>query len=147
MTAWLSLLHSGVSTLIPRVSWIARRTVRRFFPATPPLGRELHSGDRLQPVRNRQVRYFSGMRTRVLCEKITARPGAACRKRMQGRQPGELGDRHVGLPQFPRSTRFMREIGEEPPVGREIATAGEDPAAEPCAWFVTQAVKIPLSDM
>ena len=41
----------------------------------------------------------------------------------------------------------MREIGKEPPVGREIAAAGKDAAAELCAGFVTQTCKIPLSNM
>jgi hypothetical protein len=47
MTARLPLVHASVSTLVPHVTRIARRTVRRFYPTASPLGGELHGRNRL----------------------------------------------------------------------------------------------------
>src|SRR5688572_13814647 len=147
MTTRLALLDARFATFVPDVSRITWRTVRRFRPATPQLGCELDGRDGLQPIRNRQFRHFIGRGTGVLREAIPARPGSACRKRMERRQPGELGDCDVSLAQCPGRTGFMCKIGKKPPVRREIATARENATTEPRARFVTKTGKIPLPDM
>src|SRR5438067_1196715 len=106
--------------LIPVVCRVAYRRVQRFDPAASLLIGELNSWNGTQAVRDRKRRVVWLITPAILGKVIPARPGSARTERMEGCEPGKLGDGDVGLSMLPRSTRLVSEVTEVLPIRRKV---------------------------
>src|SRR5690606_1630346 len=97
----LGFAHTRVAALVPGVVGLTRRRVGSFVPAATAFVGELRDGTGAKAVGDGQSSAVRGFGIAVGGEAVAARPRAARSKGMECGEPGEFGDRDVGLAEFP----------------------------------------------